>query len=175
MKKILYFLFLLVALISCRKEEKQDAYTLPDATQTGSNTGGALINGQVWVAKKEFPSYIPGTNNTFYTTDPILGTFRLEIVLRQYKNESSHIAFYIEDNQDFSPQTYVLDSSNRGSYSPSVLDDYITDSTHMGTLTITKFDKVNKIVSGTFTFKAINSTGEVVNITEGRFDRKYSL
>lgn len=173
MKKIIQIFTVLVILFSC-KDRHQDDDMLPAATQEGKNTGGALVNGQIWVAKIETPNTLPGGDNTIYNTDTVLGTFSLQIVLLKYTDSNNTISFYLVRNQDFSPGTYALDNNdNHGSFSPNVLDTFNTNSTNTGTLTITKFDKVNKIVSGTFSFKAVNATGEVVNITEGRFDRKF--
>ena len=176
MKKILFFLTFIFLVISC-KERDQDPDILPAATQEGKNTGGAIVNGQVWVAKIEVPDTLPGGNNTYYDTSPLLNTFRLQIVLLKYTDSNSTISFYLERNQDFSPGIYALDNNdnhdNHGSFSPNVLEIFNTNSTNTGTLTITRFDKVNRIVSGTFSFKAVNSAGEVVTITEGRFDRKF--
>ena len=43
-----------------------------------------------------------------------------------------------------------------------------------GELKIKKFDTGNRIISGTFFFTGTdNSTGQTVNITEGRFDIRY--
>ena len=42
-----------------------------------------------------------------------------------------------------------------------------------GSLFIKKHDQINRILSGTFSFTGANSTGEKVNITEGRFDIRY--
>ena len=38
---------------------------------------------------------------------------------------------------------------------------------------ITKLDTINKIISGTFAFDAVNSTGKKVEIRDGRFDVKF--
>ncbi len=44
-----------------------------------------------------------------------------------------------------------------------------------GTLTITRFDPANFIISGTFSFTAKEIyTGQTVEITEGRFDMQYT-
>ncbi|MCC6684853.1 MAG: hypothetical protein IT247_07275, partial [Bacteroidia bacterium] len=52
---------------------------------------------------------------------------------------------------------------------------YLTDSIYTGQLNITRFDTINSILSGTFWFDARDkTTGEVVHITEGRFDNKYN-
>ena len=42
-----------------------------------------------------------------------------------------------------------------------------------GSLHITKFDQLNRILSGTFSFVGTNTNGEKVNVTEGRFDIRY--
>ena len=53
-------------------------------------------------------------------------------------------------------------------------DNYNTDSLNTGAITITKFDTINHIVSGTFYFKAKLEDGtETVNVTDGRFDISY--
>lgn len=41
-------------------------------------------------------------------------------------------------------------------------------------MTITKYDKTNQIISGRFWFKAQSNTGEIVEISEGRFDDRYT-
>jgi hypothetical protein len=44
-----------------------------------------------------------------------------------------------------------------------------------GKLTITKYDKINRIISGRFFFTGKDAvTGKIVNITDGRFDIKYT-
>jgi hypothetical protein len=84
--------------------------------------------------------------------------------------------------------TYILDESrtpkmldlNYGQYSYKNYDkglgkeEYHTDDEHTGKLIITHFDAGKKIVAGTFEFKAKSpTTGETVNITDGRFDIVY--
>ena len=63
---------------------------------------------------------------------------------------------------------YVLTTEN--SYTP-----FITSQISQGELWIKKFDIMNKIVSGTFWFTAIDPTsGKKVEITDGRFDMKFN-
>lgn len=47
------------------------------------------------------------------------------------------------------------------------------DHTTSGTLTITKFDQTNFIISGTFNFSTQTNECENINITNGRFDLQY--
>ena len=57
----------------------------------------------------------------------------------------------------------------------STSTEYLTTSSIKGELKITKFDELNRIVSGTFWFDATNSDGEKVQVREGRFDMNYTL
>lgn len=59
--------------------------------------------------------------------------------------------------------------------SPQVDDIFKTDSLRTGQLIIESLDKPNRIVSGTFYFKAYNPVQDkIVNITEGKFRLKYT-
>ena len=51
MRKFLFLLMILIGLLSC-KDENQDSSILPAVSQSGKNTGGAIVDGKVWVAKK---------------------------------------------------------------------------------------------------------------------------
>jgi hypothetical protein len=51
---------------------------------------------------------------------------------------------------------------------------YETNNAVTGQLIITKFDAIKQIVSGTFYFDAINDKGDIMKITNGRFDMQYT-
>ena len=173
MKKLFLFLIAFALLLSC-KDRDQDSTVLPDATQSGKNTGGALVDGNVWVAKIESPNLgAGGMNATMYQN--VNGEYTLQIVLRSIENPSGNtILINVVSNQDFTLGNYTLNDNqyNRGVYYISPTS-YYTDSSNTGTLNITKLDKTNNIVSGTFSFKAKSSGGQIVNITQGRFDKKF--
>lgn len=48
------------------------------------------------------------------------------------------------------------------------------DLIYKGILTVKKLDTINQIISGTFWFTAVNSNGDTVKITDGRFDVYYT-
>ena len=54
-------------------------------------------------------------------------------------------------------------------------NEWVTNDQYTGTVNITKIDTVNKFVSGTFQFTAINlyNAPQPLSVTEGRFDVKY--
>lgn len=51
---------------------------------------------------------------------------------------------------------------------------YITTNTVSGQLMITKLDQTNQIVSGIFYFNAVGAAGDIVKVTDGRFDMHYT-
>ncbi len=78
-------------------------------------------------------------------------------------------------------KTYRLRESGKGfstgnyrKFTDTSLDDYFTYARSSGELTITRFDEVNQIVSGTFSFNAVNEIGDTVKVTDGRFDMLYT-
>ena len=166
MKKLFYFTLILFSLFtSCNDDDNQNPNILPETTQIGANTGGALIDGKVWVAKKEFPDLNPGGNNTEYTQ------YRLKIVLNSLDSKG-RVFLEIKNNTELSIGVYTLNSASF-SDGKSL---YHTDLSNIkGSITITKFDKKNKFVSGTFHFEAGTSNGDgtKVVVTEGRFDKEF--
>jgi len=178
MKDFLFISILLFTLLSCHKDRDQDSDVLPVATQSGANTGGALVNGKIWVSKIEKSSIVVGENNTIYKhTNEYPNPYSLTIHLRNINNlTGNNITIRLKSSSDFVPGDYELNEieNSTGDYFTSGIF-YFTDADNKGVLTITKFDKVNKIVSGTFSFKCrYYYTGEIVNITDGRFDRVYN-
>ena len=57
----------------------------------------------------------------------------------------------------------------------SPIDDWITSAAQTGSVTLTRFDTVARVVSGTFEFNAENvmNPAQTISVTEGRFDIKY--
>ncbi|MGX9985774.1 DUF6252 family protein [Soonwooa purpurea] len=64
---------------------------------------------------------------------------------------------------------------NYANYSDSNFNGYSTqpNSEYIGEVKITKLDLQHQIVCGTFELKGIDHNGNVVNITDGRFDKKF--
>ncbi|SFN04741.1 hypothetical protein SAMN05421594_0626 [Chryseobacterium oleae] len=172
MKSFLLTISLIGILSSCKDKNSDTDPTLPQATQTGADTGGALVNGKIWVSKIEKSTVAALGNNTTYTF--VNNEYSLKIHLRNAENPSGNtIQLLLVSNQDFAVGDYPLNENDHGLYYDSSKI-YATDHENIGTLSITKFDKANKIISGTFSFKAkYYYDGDAVTITDGRFDRKY--
>lgn len=177
MKHLLKLILLLLPLLfaACKKDELK---LLPDATQTGANTMGAIVNGKAWVADG-------GTG--FNPPDPVEGGYhgtysfdntRNNVFIRAYKKDKTGLSIYLRNVTQ--PGEYLLDTTtkpfggeliqpyNHAAYQvPGRL--FMTNSRYTGKVIITRADTVNKIVSGFFAFKAKHGK-DTVTVTNGRFD-----
>ncbi|RYE18440.1 MAG: hypothetical protein EOP51_21970 [Sphingobacteriales bacterium] len=168
-------LLLLPLLFFACKKDNDNEPGLPPATQEGRNTFGCKVNGQVWVnggddwkANYKWADYID-SSGVFY-----LGGSSSK------NNQHSEVGLVIKHL----PFSGIINSQHqcngwyrRAIYQNNVsnIQKYVTDSLFPGTVTITKFDTINLIVSGTFQFKAKLEDGtETVDITDGRFDLRFN-
>lgn len=173
--KIIASALLFTVLVACKKEVTE----LPEPTQTGSNTFGAKINGVLWAPQGFGP--IPAGNlleARFIGNDLI-------IKANNFASSPNETGFEIRvigvtDVGTYSLNTTVTHPSFAASYAYYVkrnmtpLNEWVTSSTSTGTISLSKVDRTNGIVSGTFQFNALNlyNTPEPLAVTEGRFDIK---
>ena len=179
MKKIhfLQIMVLCLTLSSCESCKEKEWDTLPPETQTGKNTFGCLIDGELfvggccapWMHAPLSASYSIISNKLYIGAyGKINGQAAGSIMIgidtpRENSTQKLYIANYGRDtNFDFT--------------SPCILFEAVND----GTCTITKLDTVNKIVSGRFEFIGkctLNDNDSTVirQITQGRFDLKFDV
>lgn len=89
---------------------------------------------------------------------------------------SERIYLSIRDGNVISNKNYLLsDTLSREYFDKGIAsDEFETDANNTGIVTINGINKSNKTVTGTFHFKARNSTtGKVVDITNGSFNTTY--
>lgn len=175
MQKILIGLLSLCFLIACKKEVTE----LPAATQTGANTFGAKVDGNLWIPQGFGP--IPASD---ILEARMTGTSYLMINARNYASSPNETEFEILVAGITGPGTYLLNNTvgrpsslSYGYYVKRNLtpqNEWMTSSTYTGSVTITKLDIVNKIAAGSFQFSALNiyNTPQPLSVTEGRFDIK---
>ncbi len=176
MKNILTAFLLTVLFASCKKEITE----LPPATQTGANTFGAKVDGNMW---------IPQGFGAFPANDILEARFTgptsIMINARNFSRSPTETEFEIYIANITGPGTFTFNTdvvrasatTNYAYYVKRELtpqNEWITTSTHTGTITITKLDPVNNIISGTFQFNALNmyNAPQPISVTEGRFDIK---
>ena len=176
MKNFLTACLSLILFASCNKEVQE----LPPATQTGANTFGAKVDGEFWVPK----AFGPINANTILEVR-ILGGQDYHIHARNFASSPTETEFEFFLTGVTAPGTYLLNTNvNYPSLSASFgyfikrkltpLNEWITSSSHTGSVTITKVDLTTRIIAGTFQFTAadINDPSKQITISEGRFDLK---
>ena len=161
----------------CNKD-KIDSSGLPPATQEGKNTLGFMLNGQPWTPKGS-----NGTANLSIDFDPgfkngIMGIVGYRTISASDKTQ---FIFGITDSLNIKTAPFtelIYKKSICGlSFSTKNYCDILHNDTSIfetGRIYITKLDRINRIVSGTFEgvlFKEI--CGDTIKITEGRFDMKF--
>ena len=134
--------------------DQDDEDKLPPETQSGHNTFGCLVNGKVWLPKSA-PFSCVGTLahlNEDYT----------HLIIGGNQCNSQSISFFIKNTSIETGSVFNLVSDENSmahfEYNCSTGSHcyYQSYNDNPGELTITKFDTVNKIVSGRFSFKAKN-------------------
>jgi hypothetical protein len=175
MKNLLFGLAALLLLATCTQPDP-----LPEPTQGGKQTFGCYVNGK---------PFVPDGGTGWNATKPIVVYY----TGRRGENGAVHEYYYIDavsrDGQrmfiivsdPFRPGPRILDKEFIPITWPNVLNDaaayqgpggtFFTGPPHTGRLVLTRADTTAGILSGTFEFRAVDrKTGEVVEVTDGRFD-----
>ena len=173
MKKLIFLIFAIVCLMYCKNRD-QDFNTLPEVTDWGANTAGALVDGKVWVATTD---RLNTANGSGTYCEKFNNNYTIELDLRQEKNSYNNailikvLIIDLELNKKYD----VIKETPDSDYSFAIFMDkdsksFSTKPDHVGSITISKIDINNQIVSGAFNFNAIDKQGNAVKITDGRFD-----
>jgi hypothetical protein len=166
----------LIGFSSCKKEIS----SLPEPTQTGANTFGAVVNGENWG---------PLGAGILPTTDILKATFTPDssviIYARNFSREPIETEMQIYLHRVLEPGVYPLNKTTdvypNGSASYAyflkrnitIEDEWMTGPESTGEVTVTRIDWVNWIVSGTFSFTAkARHNSAPKEVTGGRFDVK---
>lgn len=174
----LLLLLLLTAASGCKKE-KTELEKLPAATQTGQGGAGFLLDGKAW---------LPEASSLIGTGGAVSASWRRTAAGRSLRvgfsrdSDETSAGFFIPHIRQAG--TFQLDQSasiTLGDRNPAygiyvmfkpVPDRlFLTGPSATGTLVVTRFDTVARIVSGTFDLTVKEETGpETHQLTQGRFD-----
>lgn len=177
MKRIIFALLTLFVFCFAKCEkDKPDSNGLPPVTQEGKNTLGFLLNGKPWT-----PKGFNGTANLSIDFDPGIenGVFGISAYRIISNDIREYFGIGIKDSLNFYKAPFTLALTNtslyRFYYSNNNCTFFSTDSnTHVsGVLSITKVDRINRIISGTFNATLSKSGCESIEISNGRFDMKF--
>ncbi len=175
---LLFGLFLLLQ-TGCNKEDVFKP-TLPPITQTGENTFGCFIDGNLLTPRSGTGwQGIPDPGMIFLGTTSMIYN---ELRVRDFKSGNFGILKLHIDNLDINGEgSFIINESNcedGNNANPNInitcrlFDNWYCSIENGGTLIITRYDFDNGIVSGTFSCTAVNKDdpNDVIEITEGRFD-----
>lgn len=169
MKTLTPFLLALFLLTACSSDDNDDCQgvdCLPEATQTGAGTFGCLVNGEPFVDNS-------GNFNCFYQL--VDGEYFFGIQAEDEIGQISQVFLGSNESQIQLNNPISLNIDMPGSFYGGIslidLGGNIRTSNNSGHITFTEFNTNSNIVSAIFEFTVTDpTTGEVFEITDGRFD-----
>ena len=157
------------------KKNNNDEPQLPPETNTGAMTFGCKVNGKIFVPRDGrgkpglFVQYVNlglGPGGGWYLNIPATNWIPSSPESINIETDSLLVSqgqTYQFKNAKGFPRAFY---NNR-----DIFPKFDNDS---GSIFISKFDQVNRIISGTFFFVGTSATSGIkVNVTEGRFDLHY--
>ncbi len=194
MKNIFVALSLLIILMfnACEQYEvatlnnvmlKEEIDTMPAYSEEGKDVFAYRVNNKVVVSGSEFDT-LPGIIRMYFKdifSDNSI--FYIEATSKR-KRGYQEVILNIENLVDtgiYFARESVEGARNQLQYSVGENHlfnlAYVTTNEHLGYIHIKKLDTVNKIIAGTFNFKAkmfmVGDESDTVSITDGWFDIKY--
>lgn len=160
----------------CKKNSIADSNSLLPAAQDGKNIIGLLLSGQPWTPKGN-----NGTANLSIDFDEGVnnGVFSLSSYRIITSTNREYFGIGLKDSVNFitAPKTFTLGNNTLFgvffSNNNCTFDYFDSTVDRRGSLTITKLDRTNRIISGTFGATLIKAQCKDIKITEGRFDMKF--
>jgi hypothetical protein len=162
MKYVLVLLLSLLIVAGCNKSEE---VSLPEATHSGANTFSCMVDGKPYInSRKATRAYPGGIDCALSLSNSVL-----------YLSSGHFFSIKVPCNAPTGLFEMAGQYPYRGYYwnydngtAITGANEFRTDSVHKGSLTLTHYD--GKTVAGTFCFDCANDAGQVIHITEGRFD-----
>lgn len=182
MKNLILILITTLSLSCCSKDDnKTPLEQLPAATQTGANTAGCLVNGQVLLPRGQkiqngpvLSSFYQKLNGKYYFGLGITDNSKNDV--QGISINSNNIT--LEVNKSYLlTKNLKVDSENYAFASfagPISNYQFNTTDSYSGKITITNLNTIDYIISGTFWFDAVDANGNIVKVTDGRFDLHYA-
>jgi hypothetical protein len=175
MKNFILILITTFTLSCCSKDDnKTPIQQLPQATTTGANTAGCLVDGKAFLPKGYSAIgnltcvYQDGLNFVLGLSEDKNNVYKSIAITSLNQRLAVGEIYQLKEygaNSKFGEYTTVYNSIQETRFR--------TNATITGELKITNHNFDKAILSGTFWFDAVNSDGTIVKIREGRFDMHY--
>jgi len=167
--------------LGCKRNECEEYCALPPITAEGKNTFGCKVNGELFFADAPVGSRL--FNFTRFACNDTGAPIRTKkaLLVALSNKAGGTLLFYLDDLIPFESATKQLNRTTDPWPAEVCAEDYAryvaggkayqTNESFRGEVTLSRFDTLNRIVSGTFHFTAVHPpTGESVSVTDGRFD-----
>ena len=173
MKKTYFLLFLILSSLGCQNDDDDctGVDCLPPATQTGEGTFGCLVNGEPFVDNSgRFNCFYQLLDGEYYfgiSSNKSFDVIQQIIILSWMKEIQTGFKIPLEsrDNGNFFSEV-SFDCFCPNATTTNKIDGFIQ---------FTEFNTSLNIVSALFEFTVVDpSTGKTYEITEGRFDAKFT-
>ncbi len=180
MKKFIFFSAIaLLALVTlgCEKEEKEEKNwtSLPPETQEGKNTIGCLIDGELWATNYwiDDKKFINPFSMYAHYKGPYFGPDKMIFCkISAIKKNQTSIKIFIS-----TPNIQIMKPlKGIAFFNKNTEKRFISENPY---IYLTRFDTINKIISGRFSFEALDIENKIlddtIKITNGRFDMKLRI
>jgi hypothetical protein len=174
MKPVLFLTILILTtccssceLLFPKTEPKTELEKLPPITQEGKNTFGCLVNGKALfnTNSMEMHAIYEGGGIQFGSG-------------KEDGSTDSYVNFVLLDPLSTIEEFSLINLPFHRAMFRNIVNGntcwYEYDDTYEGTLTFSKIDRINYIISGTFEFSTVTQGCDTIRITEGRFDMQYT-
>lgn len=167
---MLPFLLLISIILLANCCDKDDKSELPPITQTGENTFGFLVDGELWLPKGQL-IYTPELSVILERENDI----RIWEIIAN-RTASSGFGFRVPEKSmtEGVVDIAVVREKDLGIFfhlsEKFPQENFYWNKDLPGELFISNLDTINRIVSGTFWFDLISGKGTKVEIRDGRFD-----
>jgi hypothetical protein len=159
-----------------------DYTVLPPITQTGANTFGCKVNGKVWVPRVPYGTFLYRPIDVLVSEKNGSGSGGVTcnlVDIEQGIDNWLQISFALTyfKTGDF---CYGISGGRGSAQFRTVQGVWYSSNFHPNPnncINITRFDTIENIISGTFQFDVYKDTipnNHKIEITEGRFDLRYS-
>jgi hypothetical protein len=182
-KFIVFVVFVLLSLFACKNDDEQFLTEyLPLITESGENTIGCIVNEALFVNNSQMINSYELIDGEYFLTinwqqenSGSLKTGQIKIKRTEIFEDEVYLLKSDSEETDYSggSASYTYnDGSNSKQYRTNVVD--------FGGITFTRFDIVNNIMSGVFSFQARDISsgsihiGEIIDVIEGRFDLTFT-
>jgi hypothetical protein len=149
--------------------------TLPPITQTGENTFGCYVNGELWLPKgniQNYPLFAGYYNNYLQIDANRVGANPYTSIEMNFGKVYSDTVFAIHNYSDSAGMQFFNLYSATSPSGPIRYYDAL--GIPCGQMHLIRFDTINRIVAGTFDFIAVDTvSGDTVFIEDGRFDLQF--